>query len=123
LAHELGIAPFVDFRGYVNDEELLALYAAARAVYYAPFDEDYGFTTIQAMAAARPVITTSDAGGTLEFVRHNHNGLIAQPTPTDIAAALDRIMSEPDLAQQLGQNGPTTVAQITWDGVVGALLG
>ncbi len=123
LAQELGIAHFVDFRGYVNDEELLALYAEARAVYYAPFDEDYGFTTIQAMAAARPVITTTDAGGTLEFVRHNHNGLIAQPTATDIAAALNRIMSEPSLAQQLGQNGPTTVAQITWDGVVGALLG
>ena len=74
------------------------------------------------MAAARPVVTTSDAGGTLEFVRHNHNGLIALPTPADIATALNRIMSEPGLAQQLGQNGPSTVAQITWDGVVGALL-
>lgn len=120
VAHR-GLQGRVTFCGYVNDAELLAYYANARAVYYAPFDEDYGFTTIQAMAAARPVITTSDAGGTLEFVRHGHNGLICDARPASIAQALDQLMSDAAHAASLGANGPTSVAHISWDDVVRTL--
>jgi glycosyltransferase involved in cell wall biosynthesis len=109
-------------RGFVSDEELVALYAHARAVYYAPFDEDYGFTTVQAMQAARPVITTHDAGGTLEFVRHQHNGLVVDPTPHTIAEALDTIAGDMSYAQMLGSRGPASVASIGWGQVVHALV-
>ncbi len=121
LVAKHGLQAQITFCGYVNDEELLTYYATARAVYYAPFDEDYGFTTIQAMAAARPVITTSDAGGTLEFVRHGHNGLICAPEPGAIAVALDKIMSDAAYAASLGTNGPASVATISWDEVVRTL--
>lgn len=117
----LGLHDVVTFTGYIDDDTLLRYYATARAVYYAPIDEDYGFTTIQAMAAARPVITTSDAGGTLEFVRHAHNGLICAPQPQAIAQALDNIMSDADYAASLGVNGPASVAHISWDEVVRTL--
>lgn len=121
LVAQRGLQARVEFLGYVSDERLLALYAEARAVYYAPFDEDYGFTTIQAMAAARAVVTTSDAGGTLEFVRHGVNGLIAEPQPVAIAHALDQLMSDAAYAASLGANGPASVAHISWDEVVRTL--
>ncbi|HEY3228324.1 MAG TPA: glycosyltransferase family 4 protein, partial [Roseiflexaceae bacterium] len=51
LARDLGLGERAQFRGYVPDEELIDLYAGARALYYAPIDEDYGFATVQALAA------------------------------------------------------------------------
>lgn len=122
LAGELGLNGRVEFRGYVGDQELIELYAGARAVYYGPFDEDYGFTTVQALAASRPVVTTDDAGGVLEFVEDGVNGLIAAPEPTAIAARLDMLAADAVLAARLGAAGPARVASITWERVIDALV-
>ncbi len=51
LAERLGVADRVDFLGRVTDERLLELYNTCRAVYYAPVDEDYGYTTVEALKA------------------------------------------------------------------------
>lgn len=117
LSAELGLGAHAEFRGFVSDEELIALYAGARAVYYAPYDEDYGFTTSQAMAAARPVVTTSDSGGVLEFVQHEYNGLIAPPDAPAIAVQLNRLAEDVTLAARLGMAGPASIAHITWQRV------
>lgn len=117
-----GLADRIELRGYVPTAELMTLYADARAVYYAPFDEDYGFTTIQAMRARKAVVTTSDAGGTLEFVRDGHNGIVCDPTAACIATALDRLATDLDEAARLGGNGPETVDHITWEHVCSTLL-
>src|SRR5262245_3919883 len=101
LARDLGLGERVQFRGYVPDSELIDLYAGARAIYYAPFDEDYGFTTVQALAAARPVVTTDDAGGVLEFVEDDVNGFVVAPRPDAIAARLERLAADADLAARL----------------------
>jgi glycosyltransferase involved in cell wall biosynthesis len=106
----------------VPDDELIGLYANARAVYYAPFDEDYGFATVQALAAARPVITTDDAGGVLEFVEDGANGFVIAPQPEAIAARLDTLWRDAALAARLGVGGPARVAEITWEKVVEALV-
>lgn len=100
-----GVISRVDFLGRVSDEELLDLHARATATFYAPFNEDYGYVTIEAMASGKPVVTATDSGGPLEFVRHNLNGLIAEPTPESIGAAFDLLQSDPTRAQQLGANG------------------
>jgi glycosyltransferase involved in cell wall biosynthesis len=118
----LGLQDRIIMRGFVSDDELVELYANARAVYYAPIDEDYGFTTVQALQAARPVITTHDAGGTLEFVRHQHNGLVVDPTPHAIAQALDAFAGDVDYAHTLGSRGPASVEAISWEQVVRALV-
>ncbi|MBK9944996.1 MAG: glycosyltransferase family 4 protein [Kouleothrix sp.] len=122
LAHALGLGERVQFRGYVGDAELLDLYAGARAVYYAPIDEDYGFTTVQALAAARPVVTTTDAGGVLEFVADGVNGYVVAPDPDVIAARLDQLAADAALAARLGQAGPACAAAISWDQVVAKLV-
>jgi glycosyltransferase involved in cell wall biosynthesis len=122
LATDLRLGERVQLRGYVPDDELIDLYAGARAVYYAPFDEDYGFATIQALAAARPVITTDDAGGVLEFVADGTNGCVVAPRPEAIAARLDTLARNPELAARLGAAGPAQVSGITWEKVVEALV-
>jgi glycosyltransferase involved in cell wall biosynthesis len=54
--------------GPITERQLIDLYAGALAVVFPPFDEDYGYVTLEAFLARKPVITTTDAGGPLEFV-------------------------------------------------------
>lgn len=123
LASELGLSTRVRFLGFVSDSELLELYAGARAVYYAPVDEDYGFATVEAFGAARPVVTTHDAGGVLEFVLDAANGLVCPPEAAPLAQALDRLSSDAALAERLGRAGQPLVAAISWERVVQGLVG
>ena len=77
LAESLGVADRIDFAGSVDEQGLIDLYKGALAVIYSPFDEDYGYVTLESFLARKPVITTTDAGGPLEFVEHETNGFIA----------------------------------------------
>ena len=74
-----GVADRVTFAGGVDDEQLVELYAGALAVVFPPFDEDYGYVTLEAFLARKPVVTTTDAGGPLEFVEDGVNGLVVEP--------------------------------------------
>lgn len=122
VAAGLGLGERVRFLGFVPDAELIDLYAGARAVFYAPVDEDYGFATVEAFGASRPVITADDSGGVLEFVEHGVNGLIARPAPQDLAAAITALADSPALAERLGRAGRPLVEGVTWEKVVSALV-
>ena len=122
LAAALGLGERVAFRGWLDDATLIDLYARARAVFYAPIDEDFGLSAIEALEAARPVITTSDAGSVLEFVRDGVTGMVAPPEPRALAARLDALWDSADLAARLGAAGPAAVAGISWNSVVSQLV-
>ncbi len=65
----LGLDGRVDWRDGVAEAETCDLFGRCLAVLFAPEDADYGYATLQAMLCAKPVLTTDDAGGPLEFVR------------------------------------------------------
>ncbi len=117
LAAELRIADRVQFTGFLPDQEVADLYRRCRAVYYAPVDEDYGFITIEALASGKPVLTTTDAGGVLEFIEDQINGFVSPPTPEALATRLTALYDEAT-ARRLGADGPQRVAAIRWDHVV-----
>jgi glycosyltransferase involved in cell wall biosynthesis len=68
--------PEARFLGRASDEELVALYASARAV-IVPGIEEFGITAVEAQAAGRPVIAAS-AGGALETVLDGETGRLAR---------------------------------------------
>lgn len=121
LARDLNLGDRVHFAGFVEDTSALELFAHCRAVYYAPVDEDYGFATIEAFAAGKPVLTTTDAGGVLEFVMHGVSGYVAAPDPAALAAGIDEL-ADAQVAQRLGAANPGRVASINWRHVVHTLL-
>ena len=94
----------VEFLGRVGDEELLDLFANCLAVYYAPYDEDYGFVTLEAFASGKPVVTASDSGGVLEFVRDEYNGLIVEPSEQAVAQAVNRLHADEALYEKICAN-------------------
>jgi glycosyltransferase involved in cell wall biosynthesis len=120
---EHGLHERVTFAGAVTGDALIDLYAGSLAVVYAPFDEDYGYVTLEAFLCAKPVITATDSGGTLEFVVDDQNGFVCAPEPAAIGAALARLAADRASAARLGQAGRARAQQITWDGVVERLLG
>ena len=113
----------VEFLGAAPQEQLVDLYANALGVVYAPFDEDYGYVTLEAFLAGKPVITATDSGGTLEFVEDSVNGFITAPEPHAISSAINRLASDRALAARLGAAGRTRAHAVTWDGVIEQLLG
>ena len=113
-----GLCDRVTLLGRVDDDRLVELYAGCRAVLFAPYEEDYGYVTLEAFLSRKPVITARDSGGTLEFVMDGVNGYVCEPTPDALAAAVNRLGADAALAASLGERGHAVAANITWDNVV-----
>ena len=111
----------IDFRGRVTDSELIDLYANARAVVYPPYDEDFGYVTLEAFLAHKPVVTASDSGGPLAFIENNTTGIVCEPEQEALAAAINNIADE-SRAKSLGDAGYERARQITWNGVIEKLV-
>ena len=67
----------VEFLGQVSDEELVKLYAGAKATILASEDEDFGIVPVESMAAGTPVIAPA-SGGFLETVVNGKTGVLYQ---------------------------------------------
>jgi glycosyltransferase involved in cell wall biosynthesis len=117
-----GLDGRVSLPGFVSDAELVDLFQRATAVVYSPFDEDYGFVTLQAFLAGVPVVTSADSGGVLEWVEHEVTGLVTDGTPESMAVALDRLVDDPELSRRLGAAGRERVRDLSWEHVVETLL-
>jgi glycosyltransferase involved in cell wall biosynthesis len=122
IAERSGVADRVTFLGSVDDNRLVELYKSALAVVYPPYDEDFGYVTLEAFLARKPVITCRDSGGTNEFVVDAVNGFVCEPAPADLAAAANRLASDRRLAAALGDAGYDAAREITWDGVIEKLI-
>jgi glycosyltransferase involved in cell wall biosynthesis len=122
-AAQAGVADRVVFAGTTTGDDLISLYAGALAVVYVPFDEDYGYVTLEAFLAMKPVVTASDSGGTLEFVRDGENGFVCVPEPEPIGLAIAQLASNRNRARELGERGRARALEITWDGVIEQLVG
>jgi len=124
MAQSLGVDQRVRWLGLVSEAEKIAFYAKATGVVYPPIDEDYGYVTLEAMLASKPVITCSDSGGTLEFVRQRETGLIAEPTADALALAMDELWQNRDQAARWGMAARSCYqnCNISWQNVVERLL-
>jgi glycosyltransferase involved in cell wall biosynthesis len=122
LSAEHGLDGRVTFAGRVTDEELADLYARSIAVFYAPFDEDFGLVPYEAFLSEKPVVTTRDAGGPLEVVVDRQNGLVCEPGAAGVAEACAWLAAHPEEARAWGRSGKQVAERITWDTVVDRLL-
>jgi glycosyltransferase involved in cell wall biosynthesis len=120
----LGLGDRVQLAGSVSDQRLRELYLDALAVYYGPFDEDFGYVTLEAMAARRAVVVTTDSGGPLELVRDGVTGVVVDPKPRAVAAAFDRLAADHTRAGAMGAAGREHLEATvpSWPEVVARLL-
>ncbi len=122
LAEESGVAARLRLIPFASDDELLDLYAGARLVAVAPSGEDLGYVPLEAFLSGKPVLTTEDAGGPLEFVRDGETGFVVAPEPRALGAALEIAWNRPDALVRMGEDGRRLVEKLSWDEPVAALL-
>jgi glycosyltransferase involved in cell wall biosynthesis len=124
IANRKQVGQRVKWLGFISEEEKRERYAKAKAIVFPPVDEDYGYVTLEAMLSSKPVITCTDSGGPLEFVRHEETGLISEPTPSALADAFDRIWDNSKVAKSWGESGRELYdsMDITWSNVTERLL-
>lgn len=109
------LASSVVFTGLVPEEQLPALYRGAIALVFPSFYEGFGLPVVEAMACGAPVITSNVtslpevAGGA---------ALLVDPNSTSaIAAAMGRILDEPELGKSLTEKGLRQARKFSWDDV------
>lgn len=119
----LGLGNRVRLLGAVSQAEMTAFYAHSLGVFFGPLDEDYGYVTLEAMLARKPVITCTDSGGPLEFVRPDETGYVVPADSREIAAAIDRLYDDSSRAAEMGENGWRLYQslQISWESAVAVL--
>jgi glycosyltransferase involved in cell wall biosynthesis len=122
LAATLGLSSRIRFVGQVDDDEIIDLYSGALGVIFPPYDEDYGYVTLEAFLSAKPVITTTDAGGPNEFVIDGENGRVTPPDPAALGEAIAYLAADRRRASALGEAGHERAQSVTWAGVIDALV-
>src|SRR5712691_1349606 len=124
IARKLKLGNRVQWLDNLSDKQIRHHYAHSLGVIYPPIDEDYGYVTLEAMLASKPLIVCSDSGGPLEFVRHEETGLIAEPQAASLAKAFDQIWVDQTAARKWGEAGRSLYREmdISWANVVRKLL-
>lgn len=108
---------------WIDEQEKLRLMAGARGVLYLPYGEDsYGYVTLEAFHARKPVITLADSGGTLELIEHRCNGIVADSVEA-LALGIEELGEDSALAEALGEAALRTIdeQEISWDRVIRCL--
>ena len=102
----------LELAGFVPRERL-ADYLSAAHVYAAPSYYEPGpvIANLEAMACGLPVVACSDAGAA-EVIDDGETGLLVPPKDVDaLAAAIERLLDDPDEAKRIGENAAGYVAR------------
>jgi glycosyltransferase involved in cell wall biosynthesis len=117
MVHELGLAGHVEFLGPLSPLEVHAEYMAASVFALAcrqlPNGDRDGLPNVllEAMARELPAVSTR-VEGVSEAIEHGRSGLLTEPDdPSAFAAALERVLSHPELARRLGTGARTAVVE------------
>jgi glycosyltransferase involved in cell wall biosynthesis len=103
MVRSLGLAARTHFLGWRAD--LARVYADLDVVALTSRNEGSPIALIEAMAAARPVVSTR-AGGVADVVADGETGLLAEVDDHDgLAAAVVRVLQDQELARRLGASG------------------
>jgi glycosyltransferase involved in cell wall biosynthesis len=103
LAAEMGLSDAVRFLGWRSD--LKRVYADLDVVALSSRNEGSPVALIEALASARPVVSTA-VGGVAEVVLDGETGLLVPPgDPAAFAESLVKLLNERHLAERLGLAG------------------
>jgi len=113
LARLRAAADGVRYLGYVPEEQMPALVAGASVFVYPSLYEGFGLPVAQAMAAGVPIVTSNVSS--LPEVAGDAALLVDPQSPSEIRAAVEKILLSPDLAARLSAAGRLRARQYRWE--------
>jgi glycosyltransferase involved in cell wall biosynthesis len=111
----------VIFPGFVADDDLPALYSAARLLAYPSLYEGFGLPMLEAMACGTPVVAST--ASCLPEVAGDAARLVSPTDVEALAMALDEVLTDEALRADLIAKGHARAGQFTWDQAARQLLG
>ena len=115
LSDELGLDGVVRFVPPVGQDELARWCAASTAVAVPSYNESFGLVAAEAQATGTPVVAAA-VGGLTTVVSDGHSGLLVDGhDPRDWAAALRRLIDDPDLTARLGRGALAHARDFSWE--------
>jgi len=110
LASDLGVSSSTTFVGAVS-REMLPRYLDLADVFVLPsLKEPFGLVGLEAMAKGKPVVASA-VGGIPDFVGPETGLLVKEGSPKELAAAIERLATDPSLRARLGAAGRSLVGQ------------
>jgi glycosyltransferase involved in cell wall biosynthesis len=103
----------VVFPGYLDQQDLPAVYSAADIYVYPSNQEAFPIPLTEAMACGTPIITSRANG--LEEIAGDAALLVDPRDPGEIAAAIERVLGDPNLARQLADAGTERSRTFSWE--------
>lgn len=97
----------------ISDSELIATLNKAALLLYTSRLEPFGFAPLEANACGLPVVGVAE-GGIRETVQDGVNGFLVDREAESIACAANRLLQNPALARQMGENAAVNV-QRNWN--------
>jgi len=111
------------FAGFISDNDLVAALRSSDVVVVPSRSEPFGIIALEAMAAGVPLVV-SRVGGLAEIVEDSVDGIEVEPnSPSAIAAATVRILSDRELAARLAARGEEKARMYSWENVAKRTLG
>ena len=100
----------------LTEAEAVALYSSAEVFLSPSVYEPFGIMNLEAMACGRPVVSTR-VGGIKDVVVDGVTGFLVNPqSPKDLAEAVNRILSDKELAEKMGNEGRRRVErEFSWE--------
>jgi glycosyltransferase involved in cell wall biosynthesis len=113
LIHDLGLERVVEFRGYVSDDELRALYASCVALVHPALYEGFGLTPLEAMVQGAPVLAANTSA--LPEVVGDAALLLPPLEPEAWAHAMERVLHDDALRRDLTARGLARSRRFSWE--------
>jgi len=107
------LAGRVEYLGFVDEDKRMDLFRAARILLLPSFEEGFGLTALEAMAAGVPVIASSR--GSLPELVGDAALLIDPDDSSSLTAAIERLLVDAGLWQLLRTRGRERSRQFTWN--------
>ena len=113
----------VEFLGQVESEEGVWSLIKGSRVFVMPSErEGFGIAVLEAVACGVPVIVVRHAdNASVELVEEGVNGLVVDPTPTDLAYAIEGILDNPTIVSDPGFRGGTWFPSMSLENVISQL--
>ncbi len=121
VVDELDAGGWVTLRGSITEAEKIDLFRRAWVIASASAREGWGMTLTEAAACGTPAVATRIAGHE-DAIRDGVSGLLADPGPRALGAAIAEVLGERTLRERLGRGALERAAELTWSNTATELM-